>query len=43
MIPKAYRTAFILCLLPLFLSACGITQKKDPFEKFNRAMYDLSN
>ncbi|WP_353572242.1 VacJ family lipoprotein [Candidatus Albibeggiatoa sp. nov. BB20] len=43
MIPKAYRTALILCILPLFLSACGIAQKKDPFEKFNRAMYDLSN
>jgi phospholipid-binding lipoprotein MlaA len=43
MIPKAYRTALILCILPFFLSACGIAQKKDPFEKFNRAMYELSN
>ncbi|MCV6637594.1 VacJ family lipoprotein [Candidatus Albibeggiatoa sp. nov. NOAA] len=43
MIPKAYRTALILFILPFFLSACGIAQKKDPFEKFNRAMYDLSN
>ncbi|MEK7989522.1 MAG: VacJ family lipoprotein [Thiotrichaceae bacterium] len=43
MIPKAYRTALILCVLPFFLSACGIAQKKDPFETFNRAMYDLSN
>ncbi len=43
MIPKAYRTMLILCMLPLIISACGIANKKDPFEKFNRAMYDLSN
>jgi phospholipid-binding lipoprotein MlaA len=38
---KSYLILF-LCL-PLLLSSCGTMQKKDPFEPFNRAMFELNN